>query len=341
MLFKDVHIEKVKYLLPESVVSSHQIEEYLSPLYKTLRLPLGTLENLCGVKERRLWSVDKKPSEGATQVAQNLLYESGCDRSEIDVLIYTGVCRDFLEPATSQIIHHYLSLKPECLTFDLSNACLGIFNGMLLASKLIESKHARKVLLVSSENAAPLLEETINLLNQEKTSENFYSSLASLTLGSGAIAMLLTHSSESSTEHKILGGVSRIASEHHNLCQGIGDYFHPKMKTDSTNLLKEGIKLSKRTWDSFLETLKKPVEDYAHVLTHQVSLTHYEKVFQTLGIPKDKGRVDCRFYGNTGTVAAPLSLALSDEEGILKAKDNIAFLGIGSGLNAMMLGLQW
>ncbi len=341
MLFDNVCIEGLSYFLPESVVASSEIEEHLAPLYQSLKISKGTLEALTGVRQRRLWPSHLSPSYFASKVGENLLRKESVQNQDIDLLIYAGVCRDFIEPATAQIVHHNLNLSPQCLTFDLSNACLGFFNAMLLSAQLIDSGKIRNALIVSGENAAPLLENTINKLNSEKTEEAFRSSLASLTLGSGAVAMLLGHSSDSTKNHRLLGGISQIASEHHNLCQGQGDYRNPLMKTDSARLFKEGVSLSIKTWKNFLQTMRQTSEAFSHIFTHQVSLAHHERIFKELGIPLEKGRPECRLLGNTGTVAAPLSLALAEEEGILTSGKLIALLGIGSGLNAMMLGIQW
>jgi len=42
-----------------------------------------------------------------------------------------------------------------------------------------------------------------------------------------------------------------------------------------------------------------------------------------------------------GTVSLPLTAALASHRGFLQTGQRVAFLGIGSGLNCMMLGWQW
>jgi 3-oxoacyl-[acyl-carrier-protein] synthase-3 len=299
------------------------------------------LEALTGVKQRRLWPIELNPSHFATKVGEKLLAGSQRKAQDIDLLVFTGVCRDFIEPATSHIIHHKLKLRDDCLSFDLSNACVGFFNGLVLSAQLIESGQIRNALVVSGENAAPLLERTINVLLSEQSEEKFRYSLASLTLGSGAVACLMTHSSQSSKQHRFLGGVSQLASQHYELCQGQGDYRSPLMKTDSRRLLKEGVELSVKTWSLFLEKMNCTADSFDHVFTHQVSVAHQDRICQELSISPGRGRKECELLGNTGSVAAPLSLALAEEEGRLRTGDQLALLGIGSGLNSMMLGIQW
>jgi 3-oxoacyl-[acyl-carrier-protein] synthase-3 len=47
------------------------------------------------------------------------------------------------------------------------------------------------------------------------------------------------------------------------------------------------------------------------------------------------------FLGNTGAAALPLTAALGIERGHIRPGDNVALLGIGSGLSALMLGMKW
>jgi 3-oxoacyl-[acyl-carrier-protein] synthase III len=42
-----------------------------------------------------------------------------------------------------------------------------------------------------------------------------------------------------------------------------------------------------------------------------------------------------------GTVSLPLTAALAEENEFLNPGDRVGFLGIGSGLNCLMLGLVW
>ena len=47
------------------------------------------------------------------------------------------------------------------------------------------------------------------------------------------------------------------------------------------------------------------------------------------------------WLGNTGSVAAPITLAIACNQGMIRPQDRLALLGIGSGINCLMLGLHW
>jgi acyl-CoA:acyl-CoA alkyltransferase len=42
-----------------------------------------------------------------------------------------------------------------------------------------------------------------------------------------------------------------------------------------------------------------------------------------------------------GTVSLPITAAIAHERGFLAPGDTVGFLGIGSGLNCLMLGIEW
>ena len=44
---------------------------------------------------------------------------------------------------------------------------------------------------------------------------------------------------------------------------------------------------------------------------------------------------------NTGTAALPVAAALAQERGFLEPGHRVGLLGIGSGLNCIMLGVDW
>ena len=47
------------------------------------------------------------------------------------------------------------------------------------------------------------------------------------------------------------------------------------------------------------------------------------------------------YLGNIGTVSLPLTAAMAERRQFLNPGDRVGFLGIGSGLNCLMLGWQW
>src|SRR3954451_18526609 len=195
MKYSQVHIESIGYELPPVVVSTAELESRLGPVYQALKMSPGQLELLTGINERRWWEPGYSLSHGAAAAAKKALAAAELTPSDIDVLIYAGVCREQFEPATACHVAHELRLNPDAAVYDLSNACLGVLNGIVDIANRIELGQARAGLVVSAETAREINDTIINDLLANRTIETFKTSIATLTGGSGAVAVLVTDGS--------------------------------------------------------------------------------------------------------------------------------------------------
>jgi 3-oxoacyl-[acyl-carrier-protein] synthase-3 len=64
-------------------------------------------------------------------------------------------------------------------------------------------------------------------------------------------------------------------------------------------------------------------------------------MLQAMGLPISRDSVSFPRLGNTGSVALPLTLATAATGGDLVSGDRVAMLGIGSGINSVMLTARW
>jgi 3-oxoacyl-[acyl-carrier-protein] synthase III len=336
-------IESFAYHDPETFLSSDELEKRLSPIYDRLKLPYGRLELQTSIKSRGFWPVGTKPSSISTGAAVKALEKSQFKNTDIDLLIHSSVCRDFLEPSTASTIHNLLQLKPECISFDLSNACLGFVNAISVACEMIENGAIKTALIVSGENSGPLLEETITKLNSDEliTRKSIKKYIANLTIGSSGVAFILSHHDLCPDGHKILGGYSLSDSSASTLCQGSGDSTSLMMETESEALLHAGIELAKKTWTRTQAELNLSEKDFSHLICHQVGIAHRNLMYSELELNIDKDHTTFDQYGNTGSAALPLTFIKACESGKIAKGDNIALLGIGSGLHSIMLGLEY
>ena len=363
MKYSRVYLEAIGYELAPVVVSSAELEERLRPVYEALHMPPGQLEALTGIAERRWWGADFPPAHGAALAAKKALAASNLTPADIDVLIYAGVYRENLEPATACHVAAELGINPDATVFDISNACLGVLNGIVEVANRIELGQCRAGLVVSCETAREINEAMIDQMVQARSMEVFRQSVATLTGGSGAVAVLVVDRELSSQlRRKLLGGATKNAPQHHGLCRwgwetfmgtdagallrasvqmGMKHCVRPFMATDAGAVLKYGVDLGLRTWKSFLTRLGWAVDQLDKVICHQVGAGHREAILRTLGIAPEKDFSTYEFLGNIGTVSLPLTAALAEERDFLKPGDRVGFLGIGSGLNCLMLGLQW
>ncbi|MGL1932120.1 MAG: 3-oxoacyl-ACP synthase III [Desulfotalea sp.] len=341
--YSKVCLDTFSYALPPNVVQSTEIEAQLAPLYERLRLPEGRLELMSGIRERRLWDVGTKPSQAATLAGKETLEKGEINPSEVDCLIFTSVCKDMIEPATSSFVHHNLGLKKSCLVFDVSNACLGFLDGMVMLANMIELGQVKNGLVVSGETAEELLSSTIaNLNSNEKlTRKTIKSSFASLTIGSGSVACFMRSVQDNEDKPRLVRGVWRTDTDHIHLCQG--DHSggnNTLMETDSEELLVRGVDTAEAAWETFKDDGWRD-SDIDCYCCHQVGVAHFRMLFDKLGLDEKKNFQTLPILGNVGTVSAPITLAMAIEQKAFTSSQRAVTLGIGSGINSIILGIDW
>ncbi len=346
MRWKNVHVEAIAAVVPDEVVTSAELEARLEPMYRTLHLAPGQLESLTGIRERRRWPKGTRMSQAAAQAGRKALAASGVPADELGAVVYAGVCRDDLEPATACAVAAELGTGPDALIFDISNACLGMLNAMVEVANRIELGQMRAGLVVSAESSREIVDRSIDRLNGEPTLERYRLGLATMTGGSGAAAVLLTAADYSGTEHRLVSGAALSAPQHHRLCRwgptnGLLGETPNIMDTDASGVLEHGVALGRNTWDRFLSNSGWRSEDVDRVIAHQVGAGHRREVLSTLGIEPTRDHSTFETLGNMGTVSVPITAAYAAESGFLQAGQRVGFLGIGSGLNCLMLGLHW
>ena len=348
MRYQHVCIEAFGYTLPPHVVTSEEIEARLAPVYERLNLPTGRLELMSGIRERRFFETGTRPGTVSALTVTNAVQASGIDKRHFGALIHGSVCRDQMEPATASSVHHDVGLPNSALVLDISNACLGLLNGILLLANMIELGQLRAGVVVGTEVGRDLVEGTIDLLlnSPNLTRQDIKPAFASLTIGSGSAAIVLCDRKLSRTGNRLLGGAYRAETSRHELCAGgivgreQGDG-RPLMQTDSEALLHAGVDLAEKTWGDLKHALNWQNVDVDKSFSHQVGRAHRKLLLDRLRLEPSIDFPTIDFLGNTGAVALPMAAAIGIERGCLEAGDRVALLGIGSGLNAVMLGMQW
>ncbi|MEM6994783.1 MAG: 3-oxoacyl-ACP synthase III [Myxococcota bacterium] len=359
MRFTKTVLHGFGYALAPVIVATEELEERLEPVYRRLHIDPGQLERLTGIVERRWWEPGYPVTEGAVVAGARALARARVPASEIGMLVYGAVCREHYEPATACHVAAGLSraghdIAKTAAVYDVSNACLGVLTGILDVASRIELGHIRAGMVVACESARDINEVALARLLDDPTLARFSSSVATFTGGSGAVAVILTDGSFDDAEQpRLLGAAQQTAPEHHGLCRW-GVEPHPQAKapdwdpalrpfasTDSAAVLEHGVALGEQTWSRFLDTMAWSSSDVDRTVCHQIGAAHRTMMLAKLGVDPSDDFVAYEHLGNMGTVALPLAAALADERDFLTAGQRVALLGIGSGLNCLMLGVQW
>ena len=344
MRYSTVCLHSFGVALPPRTVSSEEIEARLAPLYERLKLPTGRLELMTGIRTRRFWPEGTRPSEAASLAGEKALAASGIDRKHIGSLMFCSVSRDMMEPATASFVHRRLGLPASCQLFDLSNTCLGFLNGMMMTANMLELGQIQAGLVVAGETAENLLDSTLRhmLADQSLTRKSIKPLFASLTIGSGGVALVMSRQDFADSGHRLVGGAYQANSSFNHLCQGGQNSEQGTlMSTDSEALLVRGIETAAACWQAFSAELGWTAESIQRFFCHQVGRAHAERLFAELGLDPARNFETLPVFGNVGSVSAPVTMARGIEEKALLPGQRAALLGIGSGINSLMLGVEW
>jgi len=110
---------------------------------------------------------------------------------------------------------------------------------------------------------------------------------------------------------RVLGGFTRAATQHYNLCVGRID----GMRTDPTGLLAGGLELVLAAW---------------HEAESEWGWSGLDRLRLPLTFPE---------YGDIGPASLPLTLAGQVDS--LATGDRVLCMGVGSGLNTAMIEIAW
>ncbi|MCF8112759.1 MAG: 3-oxoacyl-ACP synthase III [Desulfotignum sp.] len=350
MKYTNVFITSFGYELPPHIVTTAQIEERLKPFFDAVGLEPGQLEALTGIRERRYWEGDHTLAEHAAVAGQRAIDDAGIDPADIGALAFCGVGQDGFEPATSCAVAHQLNIGPDAHVYDVKSACLGMVTGMVHVANEIQLGNIKAGLVVSCETARQIVDATIAEINFYKSVDFYRDTVATMTGGSGAAAVLLTDGTlgdEQIRHHALKGGVVKNAIQHHGLCywrfekKGMPTDAKVIMRTRASEVLKYGVKLVVETFGRFKKEFDLPDDKPDKLIGHQVGAIHHQQFYAALGLDMAKDFSTFAFLGNVGTVSLPITAAIADERGFLQPGDFTAFIGVGSGLNCYVLGVEW
>ena len=338
MLFQNVSIAGLAHVDAPHTLTSKAINEQGKPTMDRLGIRTDVLGDIAGIHARRLWDDEQQSSDVATLAARLAMQDAGVTADQIGLLVNTSVSRDYLEPSTASIVSGNLGVGEDCQNFDVANACLAFINGMDIAARMLERGEINYALVVDGETANLAYKKTLERLQSpEVTEEQFRNELATLTLGCGAAAMVMSRADLTPDAPRYKGGVTKSATQWNTLCRGNLD----RMVTDTRMLLIEGLKLAQKTFVAAKAGLGWAVDELDQFVIHQVSQPHTQAVVKAFGIDPKKVMTIFGEHGNIGPASVPIVLSKLKELGRLKKGDRIALMGIGSGLNCSMAEVVW
>ena len=327
-------IESLGVHLPEGEVRTKDI---LDGCRRRILVPL---ERWSGISSRRMAGKSEFSIDLAERAIANCFERSDYSPRDVDLLICCNISKvdsatsGSLEPTTAHDLVERFDFG-NIANFDVSNACAGLFTGIMVADRLLHHHVVNRVLVVSGEYITHL---TTNAQREIQNARD--RRLACLTLGDAAAALILER-----TAHPNVGFTSlelRSAPEHADLCIAHAtDQQHGGaiMFTDTVGLAQAGT-------ENAVLHIKEIVDragydwDYAnHWITHQTSsralragAAQLNRLAGTSVVTPGNNVDNLRNRGNTATTSHWVALQDSVDSGRINDGDTVAFSIAASGV---------
>lgn len=149
----------IEYVLPSRKISNEEILQRVqdesqshltaAELKRVLRL-LRFAFRAMGTTVRFGRTEAEHPYQLCTEAGKRALSRAELDPKQIDLLIYVGVGRGFIEPATANVFQDHLGLS-NATCFDVMDACASWLRATHIARSFIDSGAYRNIMILNAE----------------------------------------------------------------------------------------------------------------------------------------------------------------------------------------------
>lgn len=335
-------ITGVGHYLPERVVTSAEIEATLSERSDTFRMPTGMIELLTGVQERRYAPTDAASSDLAAAAGLAALANAGTHPMAVDLVVSSSATHDVAEPSTASIVQHKTGCR-NAGVMDVKNACAGFLNGLDVATSLIETGRAEKVLVTAGEVLSSVIDWEITGMADLPTK------FAGLTLGdAGGAFVLEATDNDTAGERGIFPGFFMSDGSKWDLSTVLGGGTLMRQSSEgayfscrSTELQALALEHLPGLVEKTMITMGWGADDLTLAIPHQVSRGVIVDLCGKWGFPVDKAMVTLDKYGNTAAASVALAASLAAREGRIERGDKILMICGAAGFSAGVVPIVW
>ncbi|MBW1741377.1 MAG: hypothetical protein JRJ42_09645 [Deltaproteobacteria bacterium] len=328
----------LEHALPSKKVTNAEIidqitsqsKAHLSPRH--LRMLQNKMEEMF---EKSITSVryhradDEHSIQFGIEAGKKALKEAHMSPKDIDLLIYVGVGRGFLEPATANVFQNALELK-NATCFDILDACASWMRAMHVARAFISNGTYKNIMILNCEfNFREF--SNFEFRSLEELEYNF----PTFTIGEAATAVIVTGSKRDDEYYATF----KTWGSQHKLCKiplpHLREYTDGELRDEIEPLrfFSYGEKIFRFT---FIHLCKHYQEDptfakFNHeiIFSHSASDAMSERVVKACNLGMEKAYNTHKRFGNTVSASVPLAMSSARKEGKLKDGTNV-LIGFGS-----------
>ena len=338
-----MRILSVKYALPGGVVTNQdlldELGERISGRVETdtrssILRALETKLQYIGARMRHHREGDERAIDFGLAAGREAIAAAGLEPEAIDLLLFVGVGRGFIEPATANVFQAELGCH-RATCFDVLDACASWLRGVDIAGHYLQCGTIRHALIINCEfNFREYANWNIKSLEDLETAWSVF------TIGEAATATVLGPGSGADTFHTRF----RTVGQDYHLCQiplPNLDQFHPVAPGEGYPALKFFSNPSQLTSravgmlaDLFNGDPAFKEADHDTILTHSASTRTSVAGIRSVGL--DAARLHDAFprFGNTVSASLPLGMASAIEEGVLERGQRVLMLMGSAGISA-------
>jgi 3-oxoacyl-[acyl-carrier-protein] synthase III len=335
-------ILNISYALPSLKVSNEELIARVVEKNKG-RLSSKDLQHLVekmkrffkmsGTKIRYHRKMGERALDFALQAGNKALEKAGVQREDVDLLIYAGVGRGWMEPATANLFQSELGLK-SATCFDVLDACASWIRSLDIAKSFLSQKAYKLVMVLNCEFN---FNEYANLdINSPEELENSFSAF---TIGEAATATILTAGDSEDDSHFSF----KTWGEKARLCKiplpNAAD-FTPRNEMNGI----KPMSFFSVPGELLTFTIRKlvgharechPLADRVHdiLIGHAVNVPTTRKVVEMLKIDPNIVFETHPRFGNTVSASLPLALAVAEAEGRLERGMRVLLLMGSAGVS--------
>jgi 3-oxoacyl-[acyl-carrier-protein] synthase III len=322
------HVTGWGIYVPEPVLTNDDIAKLVDTTDEWIR-------ERTGIRERHIARETDFPSTMGVEAAMRALKVANLAPTELDLIICTASSPEYIFPATACIIQDQIGAT-KAGAFDLQAACTGFVYALNMGAQAIRSGSMKNVLVVGTE----VLSRFTNWKDRN-TCILFGDGAGAFVLQAsdqpGGVLSAVMHSDGSGAESLAIpaGGSHQPATE---ATIHEGKHF---IQMDGKEVFRFATRVMGRAVLEALEKINLTVNDVQLIIPHQANYRIIETAAKYLKTPLEKFVINVERYGNTSTASIPIATVEALQDGRIKPKDKIAFVGFGGGLTWGAIVIEW
>jgi 3-oxoacyl-[acyl-carrier-protein] synthase III len=333
----------IEHELPSRRVTNEEVIEgvrqassaHLSaPELDVLEQMMRGLFNSVGTTVRYHRADGETATELALRAGRRAISRAGLEPGDIDLLMYVGIGRGVLEPASGTIYQDLLGLT-NATTFDVLDACASWLRALHLAKLYLDSGTYRNIMILNAEfegKEAHRLE-----LTSLAEFEHWH---PSVTIGEATTATILTADDEPDDFEIDF----RTWGEKRNLCfiplANIDDYFgtpiDPKYGIEPLQFVSFGMRLMQFGAAKLVEHYRELPQykdfDAELIFGHGASDGMSRYISEEVGVDAERVQLAHHLFANTVSASIPLAMSNAIRSGVLQDGQRLLLMMASAGV---------